>query len=66
MGFVMLGIASLTPIGINAAMIGMEKKLGSIEVGKQADLVVLDKNPLTNIKDIATTKYVFKQGKLVK
>lgn len=50
----------------NATMIGMDKKLGSIEVGKQADLVILDKNPLTNIKHVNTTKYVFKQGKRVK
>ena len=51
---------------INAEMIGMDKKIGSIEIGKQADLVILDKNPLVNIKHIGTVQYVFKRGKQVK
>lgn len=42
---------------INGAIsIGMERKLGSIEVGKYADLIVMDKNlftiPIEKIKDI--------------
>lgn len=56
---VLEGLKSLT---INAAwQLHMEKKIGSIEPGKYADLIILDKNPLTvspetlrNIKVIKT------------
>jgi len=51
---------------VNAAMIDMDKKIGSIEIGKQADLVILDKNPLVDITHINTVKYVFKRGERVK
>ncbi len=51
---------------VNAEMIGMDKKIGSIEIGKQADIVVLNKNPLEDIKQIGTVEYVFKRGERVK
>jgi len=51
---------------INAEMIGMDKKIGSIEIGKQADIVVLNKNPLVDIKHIGMVQYVFKRGERVK
>ncbi len=51
---------ALRAVTINAAwQIFREKDLGSIEVGKQADLVVLDKNPLLfskTIKDIQVNR----------
>jgi imidazolonepropionase-like amidohydrolase len=48
---------------INAArMIGRENELGSTEAGKLADLVILDADPLADIRNIATIHRVIKGG----
>jgi len=41
---------------------GEDKAIGSIEVGKAADLVLIDGNPAKNIKDIENVELVFKDG----
>ena len=48
--------------GANA--IGMEQDLGSLEPGKLADLIVLDANPLEEIHNTNTVRYVMKNGRL--
>lgn len=48
---------------VNAEMIGQEHKIGTLESGKRADIIVLDANPLDNIHNVSTVKYVFKNGK---
>jgi len=55
-----LRTATLNP----ARTLGMEKDLGSIEAGKLADLVVLDRNPLENIRHTEGVRMVMINGRL--
>ena len=45
-----------------AKYLGRDKTVGSIVVGKQADLVVVNGNPAATISDIRKVETVFKQG----
>ncbi|MEZ4587769.1 MAG: amidohydrolase family protein [Gemmatimonadales bacterium] len=47
-----------------ATYLGMEQDLGSIKVGKLADLMVLNGNPLSDIRQTANIQYVMKGGTL--
>lgn len=48
----------------SAEIIGRHTELGSLEPGKYADLIVFDKNPLTNIRHTESIEYVMKNGRL--
>ncbi|HVS94050.1 MAG TPA: amidohydrolase family protein [Mucilaginibacter sp.] len=47
-----------------ASYLGMEKEIGSLEQGKLADLIVLNDNPLEDIRNSQKIKYVMVNGRL--
>jgi Tol biopolymer transport system component len=49
---------------LGATGLGLDHDLGSLKAGKVADLVVLDKNPLENIRNTNSVVYVMKNGRL--
>lgn len=47
-----------------AAYLGMSKEIGSLEVGKLADLIVMDANPLDDIRNSEKITYVMINGRI--
>lgn len=47
---------------VNAAILGMADRLGTIEKGKLADIVAVDENPLVNIRTMESVSFVMKDG----
>ena len=63
LGLSMSNHLALQAITINAAkMLLKDQDLGSVEVGKLADLTIVQGNPLDDLKYAAATQYVVKNG----
>jgi imidazolonepropionase-like amidohydrolase len=60
-GFTPLEAISISTLN-GAKYLGREKSIGTIAVGKQADLAVIGGNPATSIADIRRVEIVFRQG----
>jgi imidazolonepropionase-like amidohydrolase/Tol biopolymer transport system component len=67
----MLQMGGMTPLQAircatmnGAHYIGMDDQIGSLEKGKLADLVVMDKNPLEDIRNTEAIRYVMVNGRL--
>jgi imidazolonepropionase-like amidohydrolase len=52
--------ATITP----AQAMGIDKQTGSVEAGKQADIILVDGDPLKNISDIRKVSVVIKAGRV--
>ncbi len=58
-------LEALTVASLHGAyFIGLDHETGSIEEGKLADLIVLNSDPLDNIRNTADIAYVMKAGRL--
>ncbi|MDB5004654.1 MAG: translocation protein TolB [Mucilaginibacter sp.] len=67
----MLAQGGMTPLQVircatinGASYLGMDKEIGSLEKGKLADLIVLNQNPLDDIRNSNNIKYVMINGRL--
>jgi imidazolonepropionase-like amidohydrolase len=61
----MTNFEALKTATINPAQsLGLDKWIGSLEPGKLADLIIMDKNPLDNIRNTESIRYTMVNGRL--
>jgi len=51
---------------VNATILGLADKLGTLEKGKLADIVATDENPIDNIRTMENVSFVMKEGVVYK
>jgi imidazolonepropionase-like amidohydrolase len=49
----------------SARYVGMADRIGTLEAGKLADIILIDGNPTLNIYELLKTKVVLKEGRIV-
>jgi imidazolonepropionase-like amidohydrolase len=60
-------LAALQTATINAAdLMGLSSKTGTLEPGKWADIIAVDKNPLDDVRVLEDVKFVMKSGVVYK
>lgn len=57
--------AIFTVTKVAAEVLGAADKVGSVEVGKQADLLVLPGNPYDDIKELRKIRMIIKTGNVI-
>jgi imidazolonepropionase-like amidohydrolase len=65
--YVRSGISALEAIRAAAQTaarsLGIERDRGTLEIGKRADFVILDADPLSDIKNVRSIREIYKRGK---
>jgi imidazolonepropionase-like amidohydrolase len=64
-GFSISDILKISTIN-GATALGFDNKIGSIEKGKKADLIIFDKNPFDDYKNFLSNKTIIKDGVVFK
>ena len=58
--------AILSATAVNAGILGLTDKIGTLEAGKFADVIATDENPLQDITTMENVTFVMKQGVVYK
>ncbi|MGB3145844.1 MAG: amidohydrolase family protein [Maribacter sp.] len=58
--------AILAGTKVNAELLRMDDEIGSIKVGKLADIIATKKNPIDDISELTRVAFVMKGGKIIK
>jgi imidazolonepropionase-like amidohydrolase len=51
---------------VNAALLGKESEIGTLEKGKYADLIATKANPLFDLSELTRVRFVMKGGVVIK
>ena len=58
--------AIVAATSLNAEILGLEDRIGSVTAGRLADLIAVPGNPLTNIAALRDVRFVMKGGVVYK